>query len=89
MTKLDFHTADNAPIPRVMVYTLDDDGEQDEVVAEFPITLAQSVGEAESAALAYITEHEEPRNSKYMPWDEEPRDCLSLATRGRTRNNEP
>jgi len=32
---------------------------------------------------------QEPRDNRYVPWDEETRDCLSLATRGRTRNNEP
>jgi len=50
---LDFHTAVSAEIPRVIVFTVDDNGDQDKVIAEFPLSHS-SVSEAENAALAFI-----------------------------------
>lgn len=47
---LDFHTADSAEVPHVVVY----DAETEEVVATFIIGAALSMEQAENAAMALV-----------------------------------
>lgn len=47
--------------------------------------LVEDEGESEESATAWVRTFEPPG---YVPWKEEPRDCLALALHGRTRGEE-
>lgn len=55
MMRIDFHTAENADVPHVVVFTVGADGLQDTVLFEFFPTPAKSpICRAEESALAFM-----------------------------------
>ena len=56
--KIDFHTAENADVPHVAVFTVGGDGLQDEILAEFHPLRGETIDKAEMRALAFIKQLE-------------------------------